>query len=175
MKTAFLTLLGTSAVMGSQVLDDGISLNIYTTDRQQPIGKLVGVAGGVPTLLNTAADAPLNNDDVSVECVTHDSSTTRLDTTGRPAPADFRGDHVLQCTLDGANLVDTPTDPRVHVETEGPVSEVRDPGPEFTTRVPSSGSRVRVAGTRVPGPRTRHSGPGARNSGPDPPGPFAPL
>jgi hypothetical protein len=118
MKTAFLTLLGTSAVMGSQVLDDGQSLNIYTSDRQQPIGKLKGVAGDVPTLLD-ADGAPLNNPDVSVSCETHDSSTTRLVTSGRPAPADFRGKHVLQCTLGGANLVDTPTDPRVLVETEG--------------------------------------------------------
>ena len=99
MKTAFLTLLGTSAAMGNVILSDTDStgLAIYTTQRDNPVGFVKGSVNNLPELLDDAGNVLTGP---TMSCVKIDSSTTRLETGTdvRPNRADFRGNHTVSYT-----------------------------------------------------------------------------
>ena len=91
--------------MGNVILSDTDStgLAIYTTQRDNPVGFVKGSVNNLPELLDDAGNVLTGP---TMSCVKIDSSTTRLETGTdvRPNRADFRGNHILQCTLSGATL-----------------------------------------------------------------------
>ena len=118
MKTAFLTLLGTSAVMAISPLLDNDSVNVQFSDGTA--GTLTGVSDGIPKL----EDA--NGAEVAgaVNCVFDAArSTTVLNSNTRPLAADnnHRGIHSLKCSLDAsanANIVGSSSATSVYVDTD---------------------------------------------------------
>jgi len=102
MKTAFVTLLGTSAAMASDIYiqdtDNGVdALNLRVIDGNgdaDTTGTVSGAAGANPTV----------SAGFSIECRKDARSTTELggnagDLSSRPAAGDFRGTFVQSCTI----------------------------------------------------------------------------
>lgn len=99
MKTAFVTLLGTSAAMASEIyMQEGSPLQIRVVN-----------AGGSEeflTLSLTAGNLPVvsgggSASEMKVDCVKDERSTTllTLEAAGRPPIANFRGEYVNRCTV----------------------------------------------------------------------------
>ena len=140
MKTAFLTLLGTSAVMGMETLSDDpdVGLVIYSGSTTNTIGKVVGSATEYPELLDLDGN-PLTTES-RLNCVTHESSTTELQITDdRPLADTFRGNHVLECEIIGVGRLLADNTKKFHVETEGSCADRTFPLKDTASTVQANG------------------------------------
>lgn len=127
MKTAFVTLLGTSAVMGIDVLPDGGSLNVVYTNGDT--GAIAGQEASVATQatrIEPGGDVA-GGDVATIACVKDNSDVDRTLFGGDTRPTEverasgtgFRGKHRLECTVSGATLVGAAHSTKFYVDTEG--------------------------------------------------------